>query len=96
VEINVKTASILLLAASGISGATGTYAGGSRAEDRVKDLESKVTAISENQVEVMTTQRIILGQIGKINNSADDARESDNEQDRKLERIITILEEREN
>ena len=93
-ELDKKTISILVLVASSISGVTGTYAGGAQAEERVKQLEGKVQAISEKQVQVMTKQEVILKEIDKLHDSANSARSERSGQDKKLTEIITILSER--
>ena len=93
-ELDKKTISILVLVASSISGVTGTYAGGAKAEERVKQLEGKVQAISEKQVQVMTKQEVILKEIDKLQTSADTAQVDRVNQDKKLTEIITILSER--
>ena len=87
--MNSKTLAVLLLSASGISGATGTWAGGSRAEEKVQQLETKVNAIT-------TQQGVIINELGHLKDSADEAKVSNSDQDEKLTRIITILEERNN
>ena len=84
---DIKLGTLVGVLAAVIGGGTGTFAGGSRADDRVNTLEKEVK-------EIAVTQGKILTELDHLKASAEESKQSNKEQDGKLTEIITILKER--
>lgn len=94
-EVSYKTMGVVVAAVMAASGGAGTWAGGARAQQELIELEHRVDGIAENQAAIITDLGHIKNNQEKLTEAAQKGAEAANERDKKLTKILTILEERE-
>ena len=94
-EIKVPWAVILMLLGAGGGNILGAHAGGEEAKQKIHDLDTRLSVI-ETKVDNLAREVHRNAQAGELaREEAQEAREQIHEIDTRTEKILTILEERE-
>lgn len=93
-ELKGSTLTSLMLAATTVGGVTGTVGGGLRAEQQVQVVNERVNKLSFQQSAILKEVENINKNQEKLDKKVENLQEQSTAQGRRLERVLTILEER--